>query len=168
MQWPHNSFQTGTLTQGKWPDRPLDEGDVCGAGEGCECSWLRGLMQGQEEARWGCSMQGQWGGAGARSGEGDESGQHSGWPREGAQKCPRSRRSREQSYPSLAVNPVFDPAEDSKEASTNGARPSVSGTHQSAPHSEARGALIPWGSWWWAIREPGHTGGKCRRPLGTG
>lgn len=62
MQWSHNSFQTGTLTQGKWPDRPLDEGDVCGAGEGCECSRLRVLMQGQEEARWGCSMQGQWGG----------------------------------------------------------------------------------------------------------
>lgn len=33
--------------------------------------------------------------------------------------------------PSLAVNPVFDPAEEGKEASASRARPSVSGTRQS-------------------------------------
>lgn len=41
--------------------------------------------------------------------------------------------------PSLAVNPVFDPSEDGKDASR--ARPSVSGTRQSPPASEAQDTL---------------------------
>lgn len=40
--------------------------------------------------------------------------------------------------PSFAVNPVFDPAEDGKGASANGARPSVTGTCQSPPHERLR------------------------------
>lgn len=38
---------------------------------------------------------------------------------------------------SFSVNPVFDPAEDGKEASARGARPSVSGACQCS-HSELR------------------------------
>lgn len=49
-------------------------------------------------------------------------------------KCPSEARL-EPSCPSLAVNPVFDPAEDSKDASASRSRPSVSGTRQSPPHS---------------------------------
>ncbi|KAF7467912.1 Hypothetical predicted protein [Marmota monax] len=40
--------------------------------------------------------------------------------------------------PSFTVNPVFDPAEDSKGTSTRGARPSVSGTRQSPPTRRLR------------------------------
>lgn len=39
------------------------------------------------------------------------------------------------SCPSLAVNPVFDPAEDSKDVSASRSRPSVSGTRQLPPRS---------------------------------
>lgn len=47
-----------------------------------------------------------------------------------------------QSSPSFSVNPMFDPAEDSKEARAGGAHLSVSGTGQSPhPNSEAQEAL---------------------------
>lgn len=56
--------------------------------------------------------------------------------------CKRGRKNRgpredslEQCGPSLAVNPVFDPAEDGKAASASRARPSVSGTRQSPARS---------------------------------
>lgn len=48
--------------------------------------------------------------------------------------------------PSFAVNPVFDPAGDSKEASASKGRPSVSGTRQSPPYSEAQDMLSLCGS----------------------
>lgn len=52
------------------------------------------------------------------------------------------REAWEQSSPSFSVNPVFDPAEDSKEARAGGAQLSISGTGQSpTPNSEAQGAL---------------------------
>lgn len=62
----------------------------------------------------------------------------------------------EQSSPSFSVNPVFDPAEDSKEARAGGAQLSVSGTGQSpSPNSEAQGALTLGGSEGWASGELG-------------
>lgn len=84
-------------------------------------------------------------------------------------KCPGEARL-EPSCPSLAVNPVFDPAEDSKDASASRSRPSVSGTRQSPPHSpcvaasrghagtwlRADGAWGPWG--WVTVRWGGGLG----------
>lgn len=62
----------------------------------------------------------------------------------------------EQSSPSFAVNPVFDPAEDSKQARAGGAQLSVSGTGQSPrPNSEAQGAPTLEGTEGWATGELG-------------
>lgn len=84
------------------------------------------------------------------------------------------REAWEQSSPSFSVNPVFDPAEDGKEARVGGAQLSVSGTGQSPrPNSEAQGALTLGGTEWWATGELSQgqevfVCGSDLRPLGLG
>lgn len=56
---------------------------------------------------------------------------------------PQAGEPRDKAALSLAVNPVFDPAEDPKEAIARGARPSVSGTRQSPPHAGPQSAQGP-------------------------